>query len=85
MARNFDLTYSIDLTNSQYQTWILDYRLKHNFSTRAFRRDDGVVGLNLRHRLNFGQQAKNGGQSTVIKKRLNRIEIAGETVFPENR
>lgn len=35
MTRDFAGTYSIDLTNSQYQTWILDYRLKRNFSTRG--------------------------------------------------
>lgn len=85
MTRDFAVTYSIDLTNSQYQTWILDYRLKRNFSTRAFRRDDGVVGLNLRHRLNFGQPSEGGFQAKVIKKKLNRIEINGETVFPEKQ
>ncbi|MDI6848858.1 MAG: translocation/assembly module TamB domain-containing protein [Candidatus Saccharicenans sp.] len=85
MTRDFAVTYSIDLTNSQYQTWILDYRLKRNFSTRAFRRDDGVVGLNLRHRLNFGQTAKSGGQAKIITKQLSRIEISGETIFSEEQ
>lgn len=83
MTRDFAVTYSIDLTNSQYQTWILDYRLKRNFSTRGFRRDDGVVGLNLRHRINFGQRAEIGSQDKIIKKELSGIEISGETVFDE--
>jgi len=85
MTREFAVTYSIDLTNSQYQTWILDYRLNRNFSTRGFRRDDGVVGLNLRHRINFGQKADSSQQDKIIKKKLKRIEIGGETIFPENQ
>ncbi|MCX8161164.1 MAG: translocation/assembly module TamB domain-containing protein [Candidatus Saccharicenans sp.] len=85
MTRDFAVTYSIDLTNSQYQTWILDYRLKRNFSTRGFRRDDGVVGLNLRHRINFGQRAEASLQDKVAKKKLARIEISGEPAFPEER
>ncbi len=83
MTRDFAVTYSIDLTNSQYQTWILDYRLKRKFSTRGFRRDDGVVGLNLRHRIDFGHRAGSDSQGPVLKKKLSRIEISGETVFPE--
>lgn len=85
MARSFAVTYSIDLTNSQYQTWILDYRLNRNFSTRGFRRDDGVVGLNLRHRINLGQKQDSGQQDKIVRKKLNRIEISGETFFPEDR
>ncbi|MGQ9801803.1 MAG: translocation/assembly module TamB domain-containing protein [Candidatus Saccharicenans sp.] len=85
MTRSFAVTYSIDLTNSQYQTWILDYRLNRNFSTRGFRRDDGVVGLNLRHRINFGQKPDSGPQAKIIKKKLKTIEISGETVFPEKQ
>lgn len=83
MTRDFAVTYSIDLTNSQYQTWILDYRLKRNFSARGFRRDDGVVGLNLRHRINFGQRAQTGSQDKIIKKKLSGIEISGEPIYTE--
>ncbi|MGB9906316.1 MAG: translocation/assembly module TamB domain-containing protein [Candidatus Saccharicenans sp.] len=85
MTRSFAVTYSIDLTNSQYQTWILDYRLNRDFSTRGFRRDDGVVGLNLRHRINFGQRTDSERQDKIVKRKLNRIDISGETVFPENQ
>lgn len=83
MTRDFAVTYSIDLTNSQYQTWILDYRLKRNFSTRGFRRDDGVVGLNLRHRINFGQMAGADNRVQTLEKKLDRIEKSGEIVFSE--
>ena len=85
MTRSFAVTYSIDLTNSQYQTWILDYRLNRNFSTRGFRRDDGVVGLNLKHRVSFGQKPDSGRHNKIVKKKLNEVEISGETVFPEEQ
>ena len=42
-------TYSVDITSTQNQTWILDYRLKRNFSLQGFRKDNGSYGGSLRH------------------------------------
>ncbi|MDW3229301.1 MAG: translocation/assembly module TamB domain-containing protein [Acidobacteriota bacterium] len=85
MTREFAVTYSIDLTNSQYQTWIFDYQLRRNFSTRGFRRDDGVVGLNLRHKLSFGQKASPTEVKNIPQRKIELIEINGEPVFPPER
>ena len=90
MAKEVAVTYSIDLTNSQHQTWILDYslkRLKRNFSLRGFRKDDGVVGINLRHRFSVGKKRAVSGPSPVVRSRrkLDQVEIEGETVFPADQ
>jgi outer membrane protein assembly complex protein YaeT len=84
MAKEVVVTYSIDLRNSQYQTWILDYNLKRNFSLRGFRQDDGVVGLNLRHRFSVGKKQLSAALSIEAGagRKLSQIEIRGETVFP---
>lgn len=84
MTRQAAITYSIDLTNSQYQTWIFDYQLNHNFSLRGFRQDNGVVGANLRHRIPIGGKASQTTPGSVrpAAKELEKIEISGETVFP---
>ncbi len=85
MTREFAVTYSIDLTNSQYQTWILDYQLRRSFSARGFRRDDGVVGANLRHRISVGEKpdfSLRREKGSLLRK-LGGIEISGQIEFPE--
>jgi len=85
MTREAAITYSIDLTNSQYQTWIFDYQLKRNFSLRGFRQDNGVVGVNLRHKIPIGGQAGQIASLTTTARELERLEISGETVFPTSK
>ncbi|HUM78571.1 MAG TPA: translocation/assembly module TamB domain-containing protein [Candidatus Saccharicenans sp.] len=85
MTREAAITYSIDLTNSQYQTWIFDYQLNHNFSLRGFRLDDGVVGVNLRHRIPIGGRGSQKSTLTSVARVLEKIEITGETVFPPSQ
>jgi outer membrane protein assembly complex protein YaeT len=87
MAKEVAVTYSIDLTNSQYQTWILDYSLKRNFSLRGFRKDDGVLGLNLRHKFSVGKNQAVSGLSPVarFRRKLDQVEIEGETIFPADQ
>lgn len=82
MTREFAVTYSIDLTNSQYQTWILDYQLRRQFSARGFRRDDGVLGLNLKHRIDIGKPSGVAEYRTAIRKKLSGIEITGDEILP---
>ncbi|MDD8020958.1 MAG: translocation/assembly module TamB domain-containing protein [Acidobacteriota bacterium] len=83
MTREAAITYSIDLTNSQNQTWIFDYQLKRNFSLRGFRQDNGVVGANLRHRIPIGgKSGRKSSRPATAGKKLERIEITGDTAFP---
>lgn len=42
-----------------------------------------MVGLNLQHRLNFGQKAVSSVKQKIEKKNLNRIDLSGEMVIPE--
>lgn len=43
------LTYSVDITSTQDQTLLLDYRIRRNFFLQAFRKDNGSYGGSLRH------------------------------------
>jgi outer membrane protein assembly complex protein YaeT len=80
------VTYSVDITSTQNQTWILDYRLKRNFSLQAFRKDNGSYGGSLRHSIPIGPKALpapgagpgNSGGRPI----LSGITFAGEPKLP---
>jgi outer membrane protein assembly complex protein YaeT len=54
----FDLIYSIDISNTQRQTWILDYSLSRNFGFQSFAKDDGSYGGSVRHRFFLGSPSR---------------------------
>lgn len=49
--------YSVSLSDSEDQTWILNYRLRRNFSFRFVDESDSGNSLGLRHSLRFGPGA----------------------------
>lgn len=59
------LVTSVDITNSQRQSWNLDYRLSRGMLLNLFRRDDGSYGTGLRHSLSLGGEKRKGEGSKV--------------------
>lgn len=49
ISEDVQVIYSLDITSTQDQTLLLDYRLKRDFSLQAFRKDNGSYGASLRH------------------------------------
>lgn len=85
LSREASLVYSADLSNTQRQTLILDYQIGRNFAIRSFRRDDGIYGSSLRHRLNLSPSKPKSlafieeqRKKTVVKE----IKFEGELIFP---
>ncbi|MBS3819636.1 translocation/assembly module TamB domain-containing protein, partial [bacterium] len=80
---NVDLTYSLDITNTQDQTWILEYDLSRSFTLRAFRKDDGSYGSGLQHRIGLGKPGYL--KETDISRRtgtiLKKIKFTGNRHF----
>lgn len=87
------ITSSIDITNSQHQTWAVDYQLTKAMTLQALRLDNGSYGAGLRHSLSWGEDWILGEKkgSTLKAKELPRderviskIELRGNLVFAEN-
>ena len=89
LAGRAALTYSIDISRSQRQTWLVDYGLVRSFSLRAFRKDDGSYGGSLKHSFSLGGprdpgggEARAPGEAPV---RIARVSAAGDTRLPAER
>jgi len=84
------ITSSIDITNSQRQSWVLDYRLTRSLLFQGFRLDDGSYGAGLRHSFSLGGGKIAGIVSGERKKEeaeekrvIASVRIEGNPVFPE--
>jgi outer membrane protein assembly complex protein YaeT len=84
LVKHVDVVYSIDVSNTQQQTWILDYNLNRNFSIWAFRKDDGSYGSSLSHRFFLTPPVPSSPTSFEVQKRLviKEIKFEGNSVFP---
>jgi outer membrane protein assembly complex protein YaeT len=87
LLRSLDLIYSIDISNTQYQTWILDYNFNNNFVLQSFAKDDGSYGGSFGHRFFLG--SPDGGTGALHSSRYRQLTIKdihfeGDLIFPEN-
>jgi outer membrane protein assembly complex protein YaeT len=87
LIRALDLIYSIDISNTQNQTWVLDYNLNKNFAIQSFARDDGSYGGSFSHRFFLGSPG--GGKNALLSSRYKQftikdIHFEGDLIFPEN-
>ncbi|MFO7732521.1 MAG: translocation/assembly module TamB domain-containing protein [Candidatus Aminicenantes bacterium] len=55
LSNQLALTYSIDVTQTERQTWLLDYSLSRKFMVQAFRKDDGSFGGSFKHTVPLGE------------------------------
>jgi len=76
-----DLIYSIDISNTQRQTWILDYSLNRNFGLQSFAKDDGSYGGSIRHRFFLGSPSQTSTFAFSHRKRRYKID---DIVFSGN-
>jgi outer membrane protein assembly complex protein YaeT len=85
LVKNVDLVYSIDVSNTQHHTWILEYDLSRNFSIHSFRKDDGSYGSMLSHRFFLDpfipkSQALYETQRRYI---IKEVQLEGNLAFPQ--
>jgi outer membrane protein assembly factor BamA/autotransporter translocation and assembly factor TamB len=89
LAGRAALTYSIDISRSQRQAWLVDYGLFRDFSLRAFRKDDGSYGGSLKHSFSLGGRPPVGGDEERAPGRalplLSGVSAAGTTRLPLER
>ncbi|MGB6866273.1 MAG: translocation/assembly module TamB domain-containing protein, partial [Candidatus Aminicenantaceae bacterium] len=82
-----DLIYSTDISNTQNQTWILDYNFSKNFALQSFAKDDGSYGGSFSHRLFLGSPG--GGKNALVPLRYKQFQIKdihfeGDLIFPKS-
>ncbi len=87
LVRALDLIYSIDISNTQNQTWILDYNFKKNFGIQSFARDDGSYGGSFSHRFFLGRPG--GGKNALLPSKYKQFRIKdilfeGDLIYQEN-
>ena len=85
LIKNVDVVYSIDVGNTQQQTWILDYNLSRNFSIRSFSKDDGSYGSSLSHRFSLKMptpRSQTSLQAQTKRFYIKEVKFEGEFVFP---
>jgi outer membrane protein assembly factor BamA/autotransporter translocation and assembly factor TamB len=84
LIQNLDLVYSVDIGNTQLQTWILDFSLKKNFGIQAFQRDDGTYGGSLSH-LFYPRDllfwAKSPSVAKTRRPAIQKVDYTGDLVF----
>jgi len=85
LIKNADIVYSVDVSNTQQQTWLLDYNLNRNFSIQSFRKDDGSYGSSISHRFFLGSQMFKSrsplgeqAKGPVVKD----VKLEGNLIFP---
>lgn len=86
LIRQVDIVYSIDVGNTQRQTWILDYNLNRNFFIQSFHKDDGSYGSSLSHRFTLGKQIPKSQAPFETQSRqfiIKEVKFEGNLVFPQ--
>ncbi|MGD8538290.1 MAG: translocation/assembly module TamB domain-containing protein [Candidatus Aminicenantes bacterium] len=87
LIRALELVYSTDISNTQNQTWVLDYNFSKNFALQSFAKDDGSYGGSFSHRFFLGSPG--GGKKTLVPLRYKQFQIKdihleGDLIFPKS-
>ena len=89
ISEQVDVTYSIDISSTQDQTWILDYKLKRHFSLQAFGKDDGSYGASFRHSIPIRFRPASGpapGQPGARARTiLSAVTVEGDPMLPPKK
>jgi outer membrane protein assembly complex protein YaeT len=81
LIRALYLVYSIDISNTQNQAWILDYNFIKNFTLQSFARDDGSYGGSFSHHFFLGSSS--GGEQALVPYRYKQL-IIQDIIFEGN-
>lgn len=83
ISGDVQVIYSLDITSTQDQTLLLDYRLKRDFSLQAFRKDNGSYGASLRHSLPIRLRSSDaGGADRKAAPVLSELTLEGDPELP---
>ncbi len=87
LTSHLGIIYSVSLSDSEDQTWIVNYRLLRNFSMRFVDESDEGYTVGLRHSLRFGPGAASLRSKKLSKKRetevIEKIEIKNDSPIPD--
>jgi outer membrane protein assembly complex protein YaeT len=85
ISEDVQVVYSLDITSTQNQTLLLDYRLKRNFSLQAFQKDNGSYGASLRHSIPlrlWPDVAGAGTERGAARPILSSLTLEGDPKLP---
>jgi hypothetical protein len=88
VSERASLIYSLDISRSQRQTWIVDYALVRGFSLRAFRKDEGSYGASFKHTFSLGGapafDARSGAGDSQPAEVISGVDIDGDPRLPSS-
>jgi len=84
ISEDVQVIYSLDITSTQDQTLLLDYRLKRDFSLQAFQKDNGSYGASLRHSvpIRLKSAADKGKDRRAATSVLSTLILEGDPDLP---
>jgi outer membrane protein assembly complex protein YaeT len=84
ISEDVQVIYSLDITSTQDQTLLLDYRLKRDFSLQAFQKDNGSYGASLRHSIpiRLRSAAGAGRDQRAAASVLAKLTVEGDPKLP---
>jgi outer membrane protein assembly complex protein YaeT len=87
ISEDVQIIYSLDITSTQNQTLLLDYRLQRNFSLQAFQKDNGSYGASLRHSIPIRLWPVTGGAGPGAERKaprpiLTALSLEGDPKLP---
>lgn len=79
IANDLKLTYSVNLTDSNDQIWVVEYDVTRRFQTRGVRQSDNSYRFDLRHDVRFG------GRPAPSRIKRHRPEVATVTISGDGK
>jgi outer membrane protein assembly complex protein YaeT len=83
ITRNFNLAYSMNLTNSGQQIWAGQYKVTRTLTTQATKQEDNSYRLEFRHDLRFGGTAQSRTRAAAQKFTIGSIQFEGGSPVSE--
>jgi outer membrane protein assembly complex protein YaeT len=77
ITRNFNMAYSMNLTNGGQQIWAGQYKVTRTLTTQATKQEDNSYRLEFRHDLRFGGTPQSRTRTTASKFTIGSIRFEG--------
>lgn len=87
-ARTLRLIYSMSLSNSSDQIWIVEYDLARRFQARAVKESDNSYRAEVRHEIRFGKSGPSGAAEqnfATPKRTIREVRFQGGGPFQEEQ
>jgi outer membrane protein assembly complex protein YaeT len=85
LTRDLGLIYSMNLTNSADQIYMVEYDITRRFSTRGVRQQEGNYRFEFRHDLTFGGVPFDRPSRVRVERRIGQVGFDGAVFFTDQQ